>query len=368
MVENILAACPGHVSYVPTNPQGRLHNAEVASCLDMPDETKNVVHEGTFLSDSHFRVRVAIDIGLYATSSRRFLNLMHCASGIDRTGTVGEGTKQLFAREIYAKWQKDTKNIENIRALSASSAEIASHLIPGSPGMKPQSRVNLFSPETESALYLSSATHNKRNKVKDVSFLIKSSKELQGEFETKRTQLFTLKKLDKISEKTIHIYGHEFRRLGTEEKKEKSVNNEHLCLLLDAYLSMIAYLNKENLDDETPRRITILSDRLKKVDELKQLTNALKDLAKPYMPIRLYKDSKTLEIGWGLLFVAAALASTSPICIWVAGPAILSSLVIYILAGIAGLASVSALGFFGKSYSESSSLINHEPPKALKIE
>jgi len=135
--------------------------------------------------------------------------LVHCASGQDRTGTAVEKAKQQILNFLYKKRYEiiDEKNIEIVSAQGGNAAEIASHLSPGSPGMKAQSRANnfflgrrTFSREVEKELYLDSANTNKKSKVLDVSFLSKPSQMAINEFIANKNKYFsTLEGLDKFS-------------------------------------------------------------------------------------------------------------------------------------------------------------------------
>ena len=125
------------------------------------------------------RVSVAVRTVLQAITEGLF-SIVHCASGQDRTGTVIEKAKQLTMEEWYRSQALSTDNIETMQALGGNAGEIASHLVPGSPGMKFDSKANdligpgrTFGGVFTQHTYRKSANTVVKNPVGDVRFLSK---------------------------------------------------------------------------------------------------------------------------------------------------------------------------------------------------
>lgn len=97
-----------------------------------------------------------------------WLDLVACASGQDRSETVAEYANRKWAKLRYAAHNKAGEDtIDSVRNRSRNSAEITSHVMHGSRGVKKVSRgEGLYSDETDQALYsLVSATTNKKNQL-----------------------------------------------------------------------------------------------------------------------------------------------------------------------------------------------------------
>ncbi|MCH9755878.1 MAG: hypothetical protein K0U37_01635 [Gammaproteobacteria bacterium] len=154
------------------------------------------------------RLRIAVDSVLAAAESG-YLSLVNCASGQDRTGTVIEKAIQENTLEQWMKWFREERRrepteaeiadqIEYIQAMRArgfNAAEIASHMAPGSPGMKSNSKANnffdskrTFGSKAEREFYLQSAKTNKENKVDSVSFLSTPASVALDEFERRKLE------------------------------------------------------------------------------------------------------------------------------------------------------------------------------------
>ncbi len=148
------------------------------------------------------RLKIAVDATLAAISAG-YLSVVLCASGQDRTGSVVEKTIEEVTLEQWMYFIQDTEKrvpndaeittqierIQSMRAKGFNAAEIASHMVPGSPGMKPCSRANnwfdarrTFGETAEKAFYLKSADSNKENKVGDVGYLKQPSDAAKEEF------------------------------------------------------------------------------------------------------------------------------------------------------------------------------------------
>ncbi len=163
-----------NISYAPTNPDGTFRRLDVADGLyDAHDPEKPT---GSAPLDKATRVDSVSKIMLKASQKENTFSLVNCASGQDRTGTAIEKTTQRWMEKCYEEWTLDKSNIQTMRAEGGNAAEITTHHIHGSPGMKTDSKAgNTFSAEASEAFYLKSAKTNKKNPVDDVNFLRKPS-------------------------------------------------------------------------------------------------------------------------------------------------------------------------------------------------
>ena len=97
-------------------------------------------------------------------AAKGFISLVQCASGQDRTGTAIEKTTQTWQEARYKELGLETGNIETMRAMGGNAAEITSHHIPGSRGMKTESKAgDTFGKAANEQFYLASAKTNKKN-------------------------------------------------------------------------------------------------------------------------------------------------------------------------------------------------------------
>jgi hypothetical protein len=164
------------VSYMPTNFQGLFHRTKIASKVSAASHPKRISTGPQLLRKAERLERVAQVIqaaaGLPGT-----ISLVNCASGQDRTGTAVELTIQSWMRDYYSKKNKPIFDLEASRARGGNAAEIAALLLPGSSGMKSDSKAdNFLGKRTFSRLasrewYRHSAQSNTKNKVFDVSCL-----------------------------------------------------------------------------------------------------------------------------------------------------------------------------------------------------
>lgn len=174
------------ISYAPTNVDGTFRALDVSPNLDLPPETLGGV-SGLRQAD---RLDSVSRIMRAAAKLKNILSLVNCASGQDRTGTAVEKTTQDWMKERYATLKLDNSNIETMRAEGGNAAEITTHHIHGSPGMKQESMANNFfgfgrktfmSDEANREFYRKSSGTNKKNTVDNVSFL-KTSKAYEDSF------------------------------------------------------------------------------------------------------------------------------------------------------------------------------------------
>ena len=188
--------------------------------------------------------------------------LVHCASGQDRTGTAVEKAKQQILKFLYRKKYGtiNEKNIEIVSAQGGNAAEIASHLSPGSPGMKAQSRANnfffgrrTFSREVEKELYLDSANTNKSSKILDVRFLTKPSKFAVAEFNVNRENyIAALLKLETSS--TLYKSGQKVLKkideiAGVDPNLLDSKTLANLSLVLESGSKVLIKPDLENINE-----------------------------------------------------------------------------------------------------------------------
>lgn len=165
-------------SYIPTNIEGTLR---VAMINQQVQNTLQISAELPF--DKPARVKKAAKVILAAVQPNQ-LSLAHCASGQDRTGTALERATQDWIQNRYQTLQSTLNKkgfkinssrhlIKKFRAESSNAAEIASHLVPGSSGMKDDSRAGnvLGKGLLSEQFYRKSAQMNKKDPVNDVPFL-----------------------------------------------------------------------------------------------------------------------------------------------------------------------------------------------------
>lgn len=176
------------ISYMPTNLDGTFRQLDISPTLF--DSHENAP-SGIAPLQKSTRLHSVCKVILRAFKKENTLSIIQCASGQDRTGTAAELTTQEWMRERYTAYKLPTDNIETMRAKSGNAADITSHLLPGSSGIKEESMANntfgsarTFSKEASEQFYLHSAHTNKKNKVNkdDVLFLKKPSNALLKEF------------------------------------------------------------------------------------------------------------------------------------------------------------------------------------------
>ena len=167
-----------NISYAPTNPDGTFRIIDLAPDLFPVDDNKPGYTAPLQKKD---RLDAVATIMLQAANQNETISLVQCASGQDRTGTAVEKGTQIWMEQRYAALGNfPTGNIETMRAEGGNAAEITSHHIHGSPGMKTDSMANnafgsgrAFDKKIEKQLYLKSAKTNKTNHINedDIAFL-----------------------------------------------------------------------------------------------------------------------------------------------------------------------------------------------------
>lgn len=227
MIDHLYEATRGRegggdeISYVPTNHDGTFRAMDVAPHL--------VFAEGNAPSYSlplqkADRLAEVTKVVLAAARDEATVSIVQCASGQDRTGTALEKATQVWMQGRYADLGLNATNIETMRALGGNAAEIATHLVPGSPGMKKESMANnffgdesTFSKTASEQFYLSSAETNKKNPVGRVDFLTTPSQAARAEYEA-NLQAF---------ENSLIAYKDS---IGQDENKQKFYDNGVLLL------------------------------------------------------------------------------------------------------------------------------------------
>jgi len=164
------------VSYMPCNWDGTHRRLDLSTMLSKDDKQPSV-HPTPSNQAVRYRRAAQVSVNIRGKTEENIFELVACASGQDRTETESEYATQQWIRARYS--EKDIKTtgkgdiVEQTRAKSRNSAEINAHIVGGSRGCKPDSRGktaiinydNLYSRETDEAMYLSSASTNKKNKV-----------------------------------------------------------------------------------------------------------------------------------------------------------------------------------------------------------
>ena len=178
-----------NISYAPTNPDGTFRAINLAPGLFPDDNTKPGYTPPLQKKD---RLDAVTTIMLQAAKQKDSISLVQCASGQDRTGTAVEKAIQEWMKQRYDDQFLSKKNIETMRAQGGNAAEITSHHIHGSPGMKTDSIVNnffgskkAFADEISEQFYLKSAKTNKTNHIDEegIAFLQTPSPVAIAEYE-----------------------------------------------------------------------------------------------------------------------------------------------------------------------------------------
>jgi hypothetical protein len=168
------------ISYLPTNADGLTRKAKVDHEMFSEEEQKPDGRAVFFKAD---RIHDVATVMLTTAKLPNTLSVVNCASGQDRTGTAIEKATQIWMQERYAESIKNLGSIDTMRAMGGNAAEITTHHVHGSPGMKDDSRADntfgsgtTFSPLASSQFYLTSAGTNKKNTVGNVAFLKQANK------------------------------------------------------------------------------------------------------------------------------------------------------------------------------------------------
>lgn len=175
------------ISYAPTNPDGTFRMMDVAPNLAFANGEEP---GGTFPLQKKDRLDQVSKVVLAAANDESTVSIVQCASGQDRTGTAVEKATQVWMAKRYEQLGKRPDNIETMRAEGGNAAEITTHHIHGSPGMKTDSlannffgKVTAFTQAASEQFYRASANTNKKNTVGATNFLKIPSEEAKLQYE-----------------------------------------------------------------------------------------------------------------------------------------------------------------------------------------
>lgn len=250
------------ISYAPTNVDGTFRVLDVSPTLGLPTETFGGV-SGLKQAD---RLESVSRIMRAAAKKAGTLSLVNCASGQDRTGTAVEKTTQDWMKERYAALGLLVGNIETMRAQGGNAAEITTHHVHGSPGMKAESMANnffgfgrkTFSSAANREFYRKSSGTNKKNTVGDVSFLKTSYEDSLVAFES------TLNQDPQKSE--LYMAGRAILEQIKAIKEKEPQKSSDLKLILD---SAKRCFDESKNNQKTPGNVDELLKITKKVSENK---------------------------------------------------------------------------------------------------
>lgn len=167
------------VSYMPTNEEGTFRFLDIAPALQSEMRARGEsAPRGSAPLQKATRLSSVTQVVLAAAKHDR-LSVVQCASGQDRTGTAIEKATQQWLESRYTAMRLPIHGIADARARGGNAAEIASHHLPGSPGMKRDSIANdqlgarraAFDEVQTREFYRKSADTNKENRVGSVEFL-----------------------------------------------------------------------------------------------------------------------------------------------------------------------------------------------------
>ena len=150
-------------SNVPTNFHGRWEDNKLSPLV----KDKISPSKAHMIEDISHRLHQAAEVLVAAAESENVLSVVQCASGQDRTGVAVEYAIQEWTRKAYQNHNiEPLEELEIVRARGSNAAEIASHLVQGSRGIKQTSKPgSLFNPRVDKYFFLGSADTNKKNKV-----------------------------------------------------------------------------------------------------------------------------------------------------------------------------------------------------------
>lgn len=176
-IQDAMARAEGDgMSYLPTNAHGLVSSVKLSKKLHYERDQDKPRGRAPLLKAR--RLEAVAGVMLEAASLPKTLSVVNCASGQDRTGTAIEKATQMWMAKRYEDSDLDPRTIDAMRALGGNAAEITTHHVHGSPGMKDDSRANntlgdkrTFSTEADAQYYLDSAGTNKKNKVGKITFL-----------------------------------------------------------------------------------------------------------------------------------------------------------------------------------------------------
>lgn len=327
-----------NVSYIPVNPDGTFRLMDVAPGLQFKEGTSRPTGTAPLMKAT--RLESVATVMLAAANTEDTLSIVHCASGQDRTGTAVEKATQNWMEQRYKSLGKEPGGIEDMRACGGNAAEITTHHIQGSPGMKLESKANnlfglgkdTFSPEANKQFYLKSASTNKKNEVnKDqVGFLKEPNERAVTEFERNLLSFTTAL----TTEKTKGSAG--------DEKKKKFLEKG------DEILKHVSDIAGEHPNKLSPRslydlnQVLVVANKcLNEMDDPKQTAANAKRLGALSHHISGKSSPGWKKLGGTLLvFACAALVVVGVLAAIPSG----GSSLLLAAVGVAGLAATAGIG------------------------
>jgi hypothetical protein len=173
--------------------------------------------------------------------------------------------------ERYGKHGKSSNHVQTMRAEGGNAAEITSHHVHGSPGMKSDSKANdilgtrtSFDPAASQQFYRKSASSNKKNPVGNVEFLKKPSAMALAEYEANlrgfRDALQQFSTNSDPKRIALKNTGNDLLEHVQEIKSDESIGSNDL-----SDLSAVLLRATESLQAPTPQNIMKLAGLSKKV-------------------------------------------------------------------------------------------------------
>lgn len=320
-------------SYLPTNWDGTNRFADVARGLAFDDPTNPLVcPRGSAPSQKATRVAEVSNVMLAAARTEGVLSAVQCASGQDRTGTAIEKTTQDWMKSVYTRRKLTTGNIEEMRAQGGNAAEITTHHVHGSPGMKKESQAGMtFSQSANDQFYLDSANTNKKNKIGKVKFLEEPSLRAREEYDTQ---------LQKCKDACSS-----FEAGSSDSRKRFKLKSEYLISYIETAGKPDQKPTAKNISEltqvlrSTTKSIEEVNDPQKTMENVKHMANISQNVSG--------KSSIWKSIAKGLLVVGCA----ALVCVGVlaAIPSAGTSLFLT-AAGIGGFSAAGAIGAGAGAY------------------
>lgn len=265
---------PNQLSIIPVNAIGTFSNPIISHEILL----ENAAHRQPLQRAS--RVEIATEVALKASQDEVTLVIVQCASAQDRTGTVVEKTIENWMVEAYAdtfgiSGQEIPAAVETLRAQSGHSAEITTHLVHGSPGMKKESEANnffgegrTFSEAASAEFYRKSANTNKKNSVGDIRFL-KTPSDFQ------KQAFFSL--LEEASEEKFSVAQYPSGHIDKERKHREALHKEALHLR-GTITKLAGYRTERNEEQFISASIRLVEPQKEKTKKFISTSISSKDL------------------------------------------------------------------------------------------
>ncbi len=302
----------GHpFSLVPTNLVGTFYEGHVSDGESISPQPLQKAE----------RLQCAVTVTMGAMHPET-ISMVICASGQDRTGTLVEATKQAWMRQRYLQKGRPLDQIDQSSAEGGNAAEIATHHVPGSPGMKNESMAgDTFSPLATREFYRHSADTNKNNPVGPIDFNMPSQLAVQAFDAQWRAFFKAIPAIDYrgrpkrealfLAAKTI--YNDIDKMIARNPRQLKSTELYDLRMILYYSNQVLKYINEPNQSsgfESSLKRLAGIAKYMNKKDGViyKRLGQAL----------LVFISAALLIVGLmmvpspaGLLFITAAAASAT---------------------------------------------------------